>query len=397
MTPSRPFAALAALAAAVLWLTGCAGAADPAAARTGRGWLAVSANDHKAVLVDGVTRLLPNPTPDTLSLIDLRGPVPRLVGELAVPTTVVGPPVAVAVAPDESIALVTAGKKPAGGDNVASDNRLSVVDLQARPPRLLATLTVGAGAAGVSINRAGTLALVANRDEGTVSVLRIRGTEVQVLGKLALGDAKSGPSAVAITPDGRRAFVSRDGDSRISVLAIDGETVTDTQRVLYAGQRPYPIDLCGSTGLGITGNVGLGNGDEDTVSLFDANASPPRVIDTLSVGQTPEGAVCSPDGRWVAVTVMSGSNKPAASPFYRAAGRVVVLRIEGRRLVLHGQADVGNWSQGALFSPDGRTLLVQNMVQKTISVLAVDERGVRDTGQTLAMPGGPASIRAAQP
>ncbi|MBI3367958.1 MAG: YncE family protein [Burkholderiales bacterium] len=301
------------------------------------------------------------------------------------------------MAPDESIALVTAGKKPSGGDNVASDNRLSVIDLQASPPRVIQTLTVGLGAAGVSFNRAGTLALVANRDEGSVSVLRVRGKAVEVIGKLAVGDDKSWPAAVAITADGKRAFVSRDGDSRISVLAIEGETVTDTKRVFFAGQRPYPLDICAPGRIAVTGNVGQGVGDEDTLSVIDVEANPPRVIDTITVGQTPEGAVCSPDGRFVAVTAMSGSNKPAASPFYRAKGRVVVFRVEGKKLVKHGEADVGNWSQGALFSPDSKTLLVQNMVQKDITVLSVDERGVQDTGQRIALKGGGAAIRAAYP
>jgi len=179
------------------------------------------------------------------------------------------------------------------------------------------------------------------------------------------------------------------------MLAIDGEKVTLAQRDLYAGQRPYSLDLCGAE-IGVVGNVGQGNGDEDTVSVIDLKATPPRVIDTISVGQTPEGIVCSPDGRWVAVTAMSGSNKPSASPFYRAKGRVIVFRIDGKRLVKHGEADVGNWSQGAVFSPDGRTLLVQNMVQKDIQVFSVDANGVHDTGQRIALKGGPSSIRAAR-
>ena len=124
-------------------------------------------------------------------------------------------------------------------------------------------------------------------------------------------------------------------------------------------------------------------------------ANPPRIIDTISVGQSTEGIACSPDGRYVAVTAMSGSNKASTSPFYRAKGRVVVFRIDGKRLVKHGEADVGNWSQGAAFSPDGRTLLVQNMVQKDIQVFAVDERGVRDTGQRIPLKAGGAGLRTA--
>ena len=386
---------MAALAAACAVLAACAGTPAPSASpASSRGWIAVSANDGKSVLDNGVSKVLSPAPPDTVAVIDLRGPVPRLLAEIEAPAIVVGPPFAVAVSADETIALVTSGKR-AINDALMSDNVLNVIDLKATPPRVIQTVYVGAGAAGVSINRQGTLALVANRDEGTVSVLRVNGKTVEHLTKVPLGNEKAGPSHVAITPDGATAFVSRDGDSRISVLSIKGEEVTYTRRDLYAGTRPYPIDICGAGDIGVVGNIGNGTGDEDTISVFDVKADPPRIIDTITVGQTPEGAVCSPDGRYVAVTVMSGSNKPNTSPFYRAKGRVIVFRIEGKRLVKHGEADVGNWSQGALFSPDGRTLLVQNMVQKDIQVFAVDERGVRDTGQRIQLRAGPASIRAA--
>src|SRR5205807_2292041 len=82
--------------------------------------------------------------------------------------------------------------------------------------------------AGVSINRAGTLALVANRSEGTVSVFSIAGHTLTPVGKISLGDDKSGPSHVAIAPDGKTALVTRDNDHKISVLSIDGTKVEYT-------------------------------------------------------------------------------------------------------------------------------------------------------------------------
>ena len=62
---------------------------------------------------------------------------------------------------------------PANPARTIPDNRLSVIDLRATPPAVVQTLEAGAGASGVSVNRAGTLALVANRNAGTVSVFRI--------------------------------------------------------------------------------------------------------------------------------------------------------------------------------------------------------------------------------
>ena len=73
--------------------------------------LAVSANEGKVANVDGVSTVLQNPPPDHIMLIDLGASPPKVVAELDVPTSVVGPATSVAVAPDESYALVTSATK----------------------------------------------------------------------------------------------------------------------------------------------------------------------------------------------------------------------------------------------------------------------------------------------
>ncbi|HTF00663.1 MAG TPA: YncE family protein, partial [Bradyrhizobium sp.] len=130
--------------------------------------IAVSANDGKMVLENGVATVRKEPLPDTVSIIELSGASPRVVAELSAPASVVGPPSSVAIAPDESFALVTGAMKvdPADPTKAIPDDKLTVIDLKSSPPKILATLQAGAGAAGVSINRAATLALVANRSEG---------------------------------------------------------------------------------------------------------------------------------------------------------------------------------------------------------------------------------------
>ena len=380
------------IAAAVLALAACAD--QPVSQQSKRGNLAVSANDNKAILVNGVTTAVPNAAPDTVALIDLSSSPPRLVAEIDAPASVVGPPSSVAVAPDESIALVTAAMRIEGGKQVPND-KVSVIDLTVRPPRVINTLTAGAGVAGISINRQGTLALAANRSEGTVSVFTVNGKNVSHLGKLRIGDEKSGPSHPVFTPDGGTALVSRDGDNRVSVLSIKGTIVEHTKRDIYPGQRPYGIDVCMPGAIAVVANIGIGQGDADTISVIDLQAQPPRVIETITVGQTPEGIACSPNGRKVAVVAMSGSNKPKESPFYRANGRVVMFNVEGKKLTPAGEADTGNWSQGAAFSADSRTLLVGNMVQKNLQVYELSASGIRDTGQRIALKGGAAGIRTA--
>ena len=359
--------------------------------------IAVSANDVKMQLVNGVGTVVENPPADSITIIDLGRSPPAVLAELPVPTSLAGPPLSVAITPDESLALVTAAMKldPADPRKLVPDNRLSVIDLKASPPAVIATLEAGKSAAGVSINRQGTLALVANRAEGTVSVFGIDGRTVKPLGKVTIADEKSGVSHVAIAPDGRSALVTRDGDSKISVLAIDGTDVTYTKRDISAGLRPYGVDVSSRGDIAVVANIGTGSGDADTISVIDMQAKPPRVVDTLTVGQTPEGIKMSPDGRHVAVVVMNGSNKPEGSPFRNDNGKLVVFKVDGRKLSRLGEVPIGHWSQGVAFSRDGRTILVQNIVEKNIQVLRLEGDTLTDTGQKIALTGGGAAIRTA--
>jgi hypothetical protein len=140
--------------------------------------IAVSANDAKPKLTDGVVSVDPNRGPDNIVILDMQGPMPKVIGKVDnVPTSVVGPPSSVAIAPDESLALVSASTKidPNDSTKTTSDNALTVIDLKASPPAVIARLEAGAGASGISINKQGTLALVANRNDGTVSIFSISG------------------------------------------------------------------------------------------------------------------------------------------------------------------------------------------------------------------------------
>jgi DNA-binding beta-propeller fold protein YncE len=358
---------------------------------------AISSNDNKVILDNGVVKVVPDAAPDTVTIIDLGVTPPKVIAELPVPGSVVGPPMSVAVTPDQGLALVTSSMKkdPADATKTVPDNRVSVVDLRATPPAVIATLQAGMGAAGVSINRQGTLALVANRAEGTVSVFTIQGKTVAPSSVVRLGDDKSGPSQPAFTRDGRAALVTRDGDSFISILTVDGTKVEYSKRDLSAGMRPYGLDVSADGSIAVVANIGRGQGDNDTVSVIDLQAQPVRVVETVVVGQTPEGIALSPDGKLCAVVVMNGSNKPRESPFYNANGKLLLYRVDGTKLVPAAAAWIGRWSQGIAFSADSRTILVQNMADRDIQVLRWDGSNLQDTGQRIKTNGGPAGIRTA--
>lgn len=354
----------------------------------------LSVQDGRAGLVDG--KGVVRDASDSLAVVELSAGRMRLAHQLTMPTSLVGPPSSIAIAPGGRLALVSAATRRDADDarKVVPHDLVSVVALDPSgqaAPRVISSLQTGAGASGVSINRSGTLALVANRVEGTVSVLAIDAEQVRAVGKVALGE-KSAPAHVAFTPDGRRALVSRDGDSRISLLAIDGRTVTLESRELHAGLRPYGLDVSSDGAWAAVTNLGGGFGDADTISLIDLRSANPRVVDTVTVGQTPEGIFFSPDGRRLAVTVIDGSNKPQSSPFHGTA-RYRLFDIAAGRLKPASELVGGQWLQGHAFSADGSVVLVQDAAQRQIRLYRINDGSLADTGERLQLEAAPAALK----
>lgn len=376
-------AALATLAALL--------AAGPATAQ-----LALSGNDNKARLENGAVRIVPNPPADTVTILDLGATPPRVVATVQAPHSVVGPPLSVALTPDERLGLVASAQKidPANPARTIPDNRLSVIDLRATPPAVVQTLEAGAGASGVSVNRAGTLALVANRNAGTVSVFRIADGRLAPVSTLTIAPPASGVSHAQFTPDGRFALVTRDGDFFVTVLRVEGENVTLAGRDITVGMRPYGLGITRDGRWAVVANIGRVSGDADTVSLISLAAEPFRTVDTISVGVTPEGIQVSPDNRHVAVVLVSGSARAANHPL-RGEGQLVMLRIEEGRLVRVAQAPMGSWGQGVVFNADGSRVFVQNMVEREIQGFSFDGQRLTALPQRTSVDGGPSAMRTA--
>jgi DNA-binding beta-propeller fold protein YncE len=356
--------------------------------------IAVSSNDGKVTLVNGNATVRPDAADDTVTIIDLGVSPPKVIVELKAPSSVTGPPQNVAVAPDESIALVASTMKldPADAKKLVPDNRVSVIDLKAKPPAVIATLEAGLGATGTAINPADTLALVSNYREGTVSVFTIAGKTLTPAGKVDFGDPKAGPSAATFSPDGKTALITRDGDHRISILAVDGNTVTDTKRVMTGGHRPYAVQVSPKGDIAVIGNQGANAGDIMPVNVVDMKGKAPRIVSTVDVGQYVEGLAFSNDGNYLAVIPQNGSNLAASHPFYTDHGLLVVFRVNGKTLTKVAEVNIGAWPQGVAWSRNGKTLLAQSMVDNAIAVVSFDGKNLKVTDK-IKVTGGPDGIR----
>ena len=162
----------------------------------------------------------------------------------------------------------------------------------------------------MAINRAGNLALVANRADNSISVLWIEGKEVKLIDTVTIGEQVS---HVAFTPDGKRALAAKFPGHKVALLEVDGQKVTYTKHDLTVGLWPYNVDITPDGKLALTadnGNAGRSDGNVDTVTVIDMEAKPPRVIDKVVVGEAPEGIAISPTGKLAVAVLLRGRTMP---------------------------------------------------------------------------------------
>ena len=140
----------------------------------------------------------------------------------------------------------------------------------------------------MSINNAGTLALVVNRNEGTVLGLYGRRQQTYASRKNPTRRFEVRTKSCAFTPDGKSALVTCDGDHRVSILTVDGNKVEDSKAFMVGGIRPYSLEISSKGDVAVFSNQGGGQGDIDVINVIDLKAKPPRVVDTISVARHPK-------------------------------------------------------------------------------------------------------------
>lgn len=146
--------------------------------------LAVTANDAKVELVNDVSKVIANPVPDTVTIIDITASPPKVIAEVEAPTSVVGPPLSVAITPDESLCAVVA----VDGSNKPKESPF-------------------------------------HNDAGKLVVFHVEGTNLAKIGELPIVHWSQG---VAISDDNRTLLVSNMVERNLQVFSLDGGTLKDT-------------------------------------------------------------------------------------------------------------------------------------------------------------------------
>jgi DNA-binding beta-propeller fold protein YncE len=354
--------------------------------------LAISANDGKQILAGEAE----GRTPDSISVIDLSA-TPKVIGTLDVPAAMIGPPNAVAVAPDESFAIVTAAQKfdPADPQHPAADDRVSVIDLRdPAHPRLLQSLAAGAGASGVALNHAGTLALVAAKGANAVFAFTVRGNHLSLAGRIDLGEGTA-PTDVVFAPDGRHAYAVTWDAGKVMELAIEGARVTLTGKDVVTGRQSYGAVVTPDNAWLINTNVGgAATGTDHTGTLTMVNLKTHSLALSLPVGRTPEHVSLSPDGKYAALVLANGAATSKLDPKYAGVtGLLEVFAVGPGTLTPVAQAPSCHWAQGAAWGDDGHVLLQQCAAEREIQVFRFDGASlVQDRAATMTFQSRPGAI-----
>jgi DNA-binding beta-propeller fold protein YncE len=336
------------------------------------------------------------PGKDAVLVVDVANPAkPKIRASLPLMNSLLGPPTNLQITPDGKLGLVANSvvmNQDGTAWKTAPDNKLFVIDLNANPPALVDTITVGAQPSGLAISRKGDLVLIANRAGKSVSVLSISNGVVKSLGDVPM---EQEAAAVAITPDGKRAFVGLNLVNKIGVLAIDGQKVIyDKAMDIPAAFNPYNIDITPDGKYAIASNNGAGKNHGDSEVTIEATGPHPHVVAIMSPGAGAEGFAIAPNGKTAATPLILGSGAKPGDWFKTMAGELVIMSVgAGGQLTPSGRAPLGALPEGIAYSPNSEYVYVGNFIDQNLQVFRIENGKPVQAGPAIKLPGQPASIR----
>ncbi|HYS45412.1 MAG TPA: beta-propeller fold lactonase family protein [Rhizomicrobium sp.] len=356
------------LLAAVLGLAPAAAFAD----------LAISGQDGKQVRAgDGLPMV---PTPDSVAMIEFSSTkAPRIIGMIEVCSTQMGPPSAIAVAPDYSFALATCPQKFGPDKKLVPENTVSVIGLDdPTKPKLLQTVQAGMGATGIYLDKKLRFALVTGTGDDTITLFAIKDRQLTQTSQVKL-EAKAEPRDVIIAPGGATAYALRFGDGKVTKLTIKGDQLSRVADY-SVGTQPDGGSLTHDGRYLIVNNFG---GSPSTAKGSAAttvtDTSSGKITSAVEVGALPEAVVLSPDGKYVALVIGNGSATVRNAPSYNSVFGKLSLFSVGKGTLTHiADAQLGHACQGAVWSDDGKRLLVQCSVERDIRTFDFDGKTVTE-------------------
>jgi DNA-binding beta-propeller fold protein YncE len=269
-----------------------------------------------AVTPDGKSVYVTNFTDSTVSQYD----VDPLSGALSpkTPATVAPDtaPRAVAVTPDGKSAYVTT-PGPVGTSQGSVSQYSIDPSTGALSPKTPASVAAGAAPGGIAVTADGKSAFVANIRPDTVSQYDVDPLSGALSPKVPPSvPAGSNPQRVAVAPDSKSVYVTNSGDETVSQYDIDslsGVLLPKVPASVAAGIGPQGIAVTPDGKSGYVTNPGCDNSNvcENSVSQYDIDPASgklsPKTPAKVFPGVSPTGIAVSFDGRSAYVANAAGN------------------------------------------------------------------------------------------
>ena len=244
-----------------------------------------------------------------------------------------------------------------------SNSAVSQIDLVSG--NVVATIGVGALPLGVAVTPDGRTAYVASLGLGTVSVIDAASHKVTTTIAVSATAVVWG---LALAPDGSAVYVAVQGssatsDGSVAVISTASNTVTG-QVAVGVGPVYLAVSPDGS-------RVYVANQSDKTVSVLDTASR--KIVATIGVGSSPTGIAVTPDGSTVYVADQAGNT---------------ISVIDTGTGIRTTKIPVGQAPYGVAFSPDGAKAYVTNSTDGTVSVIDVASGSVTATIKVGAGPFG---------
>jgi hypothetical protein len=219
-------------------------------------------------------------------------------------------------------------------------------------------------------------------------------------------------------PDGKSALLSARGGAGLQRLNVDGTTITnagpiapirssmaipspDGKFIIANGTpqaaRPSAAAPAVAAALGRDAPSGRGDGGRGVPQASVLDAASGAVLSKAPIGAGTEFIGFSQDAAYLVATITNGSHSTPTAPDFNDFGLLYVFKASGSMLKKVAESHTGHWCQGALFSKDDRTILVQCSVEREIEVFRFDGNThlTRDEAATLKFDAAPASMATA--
>jgi YVTN family beta-propeller protein len=186
------------------------------------------------------------------------------------------------------------------------------------------------------------LLLVVNRAPMVLSIFKAEGPKLTLVKKLPIPKECR---EISLSPNGRRAYVSSNGESSVTVVDLDKLEVVATIR------DPNLVNADGGVVSADSKTFYVTSTGKDLVVVIDTATN--KVVKTIPTGSgAPRRLIISPDGK----TMYVGHNK---------TDLIGVIDLAAGKTIKH--IKVGNECRGGFgFTPDGKTLLNNSVEDDTM-------------------------------